>query len=209
MIFFGCENSNKIEKIDLKFSDFEYDSVTKKLKLNFDQITQIDIESIEITTNKNLRQTVYLDSNKQISSLYNSVSLDRKRTFVDNTWYKFDSRGNLDLDYTFYYKDGTLVSFDKEHFYLTYIPERSLNKGIHYALIGDYDEFFQLKGKSKPDTIRIDPNEPGIKIPVDVENKKDGRYNIRFIVHEDKKFNDTIFRKSTYVDRDYFIVNDK
>ena len=149
-----------------------------------------------------------MDSNKQITHLYNSISPDKK-SFIYNTWYNFDKQGNLYKPLSFYYDTYMRQSKDKDSSFITYDALFTLHDGEHYAIVGDYDEYFELQPNSKVDTFWMRSDEPVIMIPVDASNMKKGRHNIRFVVHEDKRINDTITRKRTFVDRDYYIEHER
>jgi hypothetical protein len=205
-LFLGCNSEIKKEP---DFSEFlSFDKKTKKLTIDFNKIEKYDINSVEFRTKRNLNQLLFLDSLKQIAQIENSVKVENEG-YLKNTWITFDRQSNLNRELSFYYDSYILSTKDNDSSYITYDVLFNLFGGKHYAVVGDYDQNFNLKPGSKVDTFWIKNDEPLIMIPVDKNKKKAGWNNIRFIVYEDNRKGDTITRKRTFVDRDYFIEFEK
>ena len=151
--------------------------------------------------------TFFLDSMKQIELINNGIKVGNEG-YIKNTWYSFDKQFGLDNDHSFYY-DSYMLSNNIDSFFVTYDILFNLYGGEHYAVVGDYDEYFNLKQNAKIDTFWQEKDSPLIKIPVNAKKMKKGKHNIKFIVYEDKRKGDTITRKRTFVDRDYFIDFEK
>jgi hypothetical protein len=204
-ILIGCKSENKKE---INYNEFlSYNEKTKSLTIDFNKLSKSDINVINLITKRNLMHTFFLDSMKQIKLINNGLKV-RKEGYLKNTWYSFDKQCCLKKDYSFYY-DSYMLSNNIDTFYVTYDILFNLFGGEHYAVVGDYDEYFNLNQNAKIDTFWQKKDSPLINIPINVKKMKKGKHNIKFIVYEDKRKGNTISRNTTFVDRDYFIEFEK
>lgn len=200
-ILIGCKSENK--KV-LDYSQFlSYNEKSKTLTVDFKKLSNSEINVINLNTKSNLVHTLFLDSMKQIELMNNGLRV-RNEGVIKNTWYSFDRQVCLIDNHSFYY-NSFMLSNKIDSFYVTYDILFNLYGGEHYAVVGDYDQYFNLKRNQNIDTFWQEKGSPLIKIPVNAKKMKKGKNNIKFIVYEDRRKGDTITRKETYVDRDYFI----
>lgn len=184
----------------LKSKQIDYDSKTGILKIYEDSLNDLK-EVILIPKQSNQKQIIRITDNFKISHLENRI-----RTFEDknylNTIIAFDRQGNFDYFDSYYYISAPYKN-KRGEVYVSCILDRSLFNDEIFAVVGEYDELFQLKTKGNIDTIRFS-NDREVFIPI--SNPKQGKNNLRFkIIDQKKTNNDTIRQRVIFVDKDFWI----
>lgn len=184
----------------LKSNQVDYDSKTGILKIYEDSLNDLK-EVIFIPKQSNHKQIIRITENFKISYLENRI-----RTFEDenylNTIIAFDRQGNFDFFDSYYYISAPYKNKIGE-VYVSCILDRSLFNDEIFAVVGEYDELFQLNINGDIDTIRFsNDREAFIPIP----NPKQGKNNLRFkIIDKKNADNDTIHQRVVFVDKDFWI----
>lgn len=197
LLSFGLMTSCSTGSIKKKDSGINYNSNKKTLTIYADSI---DLSQINLISSGNFQQHIQLDSSLKIDVIKNVLDSPIEKNYV-NTWIKLDKQGNIDYSKTYDFETSLVLLNGKP--YLECYQPVSLTNGKKYVLLNNFDENFFNNSIQNSDTILFNSKKTAL---IPIKNPKLGNNNIRFIIVEEKEVkNNVLDRRTTYVDKDFYL----
>jgi hypothetical protein len=161
------------------------------------------------TKYRNLKSVMFISKNeinqeitferKTISHLNNYINLSDNKKFLNNHT-KFDMQGNPNIFESNFF-ETSLTEIDNRIYIACHLGIVFNPLGRQYVIYSDFNKNFVSKS-NKFDTIYFDKENDAL---IPVKKGKFGQNNIKFIIYDEKKQNDTVYRRTLYCTKDFFL----